>query len=232
VKRGRKFNIGLLVIQDGDKIHELELHMELGIFFKGLLLGFSIAAPVGPIGVLCIRRTLTEGRISGLVSGLGAASADAFYGFVAGFGLTLISDMLVKQQRWLTLFGGLYLCFLGFTTLRAKPVAMEMEVEYKGLWSAYLSTLVLTLTNPVTILSFVAIFAGLGLASTDGSYIEAVLLVCGVFGGSAAWWLTLSGVVNVLRDKFNPQAMLWVNRLAGIIVLGYGIVALFFRSST
>jgi threonine/homoserine/homoserine lactone efflux protein len=206
--------------------------MELNVFLKGLLLGFSIAAPVGPIGVLCIRRTLTEGRLSGLVSGMGAASADAFYGFVAGFGLTLISDLLVKQQKWLTLFGGVYLCILGFTTLRPKPGALEVEVENKGLWSAYLSTLVLTLTNPVTILSFVAIFAGLGLASNDGSYKDAILLVCGVFSGSAAWWLTLSGVVNLLREKFNPQAMRWVNRLAGIILLGYGIAALFIRSST
>lgn len=200
--------------------------MEIGLFFKGLMLGFSIAAPVGPIGILCIRRTLTEGRVSGMVSGLGAASADAFYGFIAGFGLTAISDLLVEQQRWLALIGGLYLCYLGFKTFRTKPAALNIDVEVQGLWASYLSTLGLTLTNPVTILSFVAIFSGLGLVSNDGSYTSAILLVCGVFVGSAIWWLSLSGLISLFQEKFNSQAMLWINRVAGVILLGYCIAAL------
>lgn len=201
--------------------------MGISPLLKGLLLGFSIAAPVGPIGVLCIRRTLSNGRISGLVSGLGAASADAFYGFVAGFGLTAISGFLIDQKFWLALFGGIYLCYLGFRTFQAKPSSMEVQAENQSLWGSYLSTFGLTLTNPATILSFVALFAGLGLVSSESSYFAALLLVLGVFLGSAAWWLTLSGGVSFLRDKFNSRTMVWINRIAGVVLLGYGIAAIF-----
>lgn len=196
------------------------------MFLKGLLLGFSIAAPVGPIGVLCIRRTLSEGRLSGLVSGLGAATADGFYGFVAGFGLTIISDFLIKQQWRLALLGGIYLCYLGLKVFLSKPSEISIETESNGLWRSYISTLFLTLTNPATILSFIAIFAGLGLVSSEASYFSAILMVSGVFLGSAAWWLTLSTLVNLFRDKFTAQTLTWVNRIAGIILLGYGIAAL------
>ena len=209
--------------------------MDLNLFLKGLLLGFSIAAPVGPIGVLCIRRTLSEGRSSGLVSGLGAATADGFYGLVAGFGLTVISDLLIEHQVWLALIGGIYLCALGVKTFRSKPAKMNAEVENKGLWGSYLSTFFLTLTNPVTILSFVAIFAGLGLVTSDGSsFASATSLVTGVFLGSGAWWLTLSGLVSLYREKFSPRTLVWVNRLAGVILAGYGVLAFlsFFRAQS
>ncbi len=202
------------------------IRMEITFFFKGLLLGFSIAAPVGPIGVLCIRRTLNEGRISGLVSGLGAATADGFYGLVAGFGLTIISDLLIEQKSWLALIGGLYLCYLGIKNFRARPTEISTETESRGLWSAYLSTFFLTLTNPVTILSFVAIFASLGLVSSASSYISATSLVVGVFLGSGIWWLSLSGGVSLLRERFNSQTLVWTNRIAGVILSIYGILAL------
>ena len=200
--------------------------MEITFFIKGLLLGFSIAAPVGPIGVLCIRRTLIEGRISGFVSGLGAATADGFYGLVAGFGLTIISDLLIEQKSWLALIGGLYLCYQGIRTFQARPGEVSTQNERKGLGSAYLSTFFLTLTNPVTILSFMAIFAGLGLVSSASSYASAISLVVGVFLGSGLWWLTLSGGVSLLRERFNSQTLVWVNRIAGVILSVYGILAL------
>lgn len=200
--------------------------MDIHFLLKGLLIGFSIAAPVGPIGVLCIRRTLADGRLSGLLSGLGAASADAVYGCVAGFGLTIISNFLVSQQNWIRLIGGLFLCYLGIKTLLAKPAQEAAQIKKKGLLGAYASTFVLTLTNPMTILSFAAIFAGLGLASSSGDYSSAAVLVLGVFCGSAAWWLLLSGVVGLLREKFNYKIMLWVNRVSGLIVTGFGVYAL------
>lgn len=204
------------------------IRMDFNLFFKGLVLGFSIAAPVGPIGVLCIRRTLSEGRTSGLVSGLGAATADGFYGLVAGFGLTMISDLLIEQKNWLAFVGGVYLCYLGIRTFWSEPAKMSAQVENKGLWGTYISTFFLTLTNPVTILSFVAIFAGLGLVSNDGDagYASAISLVSGVILGSGAWWLTLSGVVSLLREKFNAKTLAWVNRAAGVILAGYGVLAL------
>jgi threonine/homoserine/homoserine lactone efflux protein len=195
-------------------------------WLRGLLIGLSIAAPVGPIGVLCIRRTLAEGRVYGLVSGLGAATADAFYGSVAGFGLTFISSLLIGQSFWLRLVGGTFLCYLGIRTFLARPVEQSAAVKSTSLAGAYASTLFLTLTNPTTIFSFAAIFAGLGIASTAGNYLDAALLVLGVFCGSALWWLTLSSVISIVRSKFGPRQMQWVNRLSGIIILVFGVLAL------
>lgn len=200
--------------------------MDASLLLRGLLIGFSIAAPVGPIGALCIRRTLANGRAAGLVSGLGAASADAIYGCIAGFGLTFISGMLLSQQLWLKLLGGTFLCYLGGRTLLARPAEQAANAGGTGLLGAYASTFVLTLTNPTTILSFLAVFAGLGLASAAGDYGQAALLVLGVFVGSALWWLLLSGGVSLLRSRLNPQALVWVNRVSGIIILAFGVGAL------
>lgn len=200
--------------------------MDLTFLFRGILIGFSIAAPVGPIGVLCIRRTLADGRAAGLVSGLGAATADALYGCVAGFGLTLISNFLVRQQWWLGLIGGLFLCYLGGKTLLSKPAEQAASAKGSGLLGAYASTFFLTVTNPVTILAFAAIFAGLGLANTRGDYGAAAVLVLGVFLGSAAWWLLLSGGVSLLRERFTATGLQWVNRISGVIILGFGLFAL------
>ena len=193
---------------------------------KGIIIGFSIAAPVGPIGVLCIRRTLAGGRMRGLASGLGAASADGFYGCVAGFGLTFISGFLVDQQFWLRLVGGLFLGYLGVRTLLARPAESAAPAGNNGLLGAYLSTLFLTLTNPVTILAFAAIFAGLGIAGATGEYGSAAMLVLGVFTGSALWWLILSGGVSLLRAKLTPARLRWVNRLSGLVIIGFGMAAL------
>ncbi len=202
------------------------LSMDDSLFFRGLVIGFSIAAPVGPIGVLCIRRTLANGQISGLASGLGAATADALYGCVAGFGLTFVSSLLMDQQMWLRLFGGLFLCYLGIKTLLSKPAQQAAQAGGSGLLGSYASTFLLTVTNPLTILSFAAIFAGLGLANTSRSYSAALVLVAGVFLGSASWWLLLSGGVGLFRDKFNTQGMLWVNRISGVIITVFGMIAL------
>lgn len=200
--------------------------MDLSLLLRGLIIGFSIAAPVGPIGVLCIRRTLADGRLAGLASGLGAASADAVYGCVAGFGLTFISSFLVSQQVWLSLIGGAFLCWLGLKTWMSKPSEEAASASGQGLGGAYASTFVLTLTNPMTILSFAAIFAGLGLADSSGDYASAGILVLGVFIGSAAWWLLLSGGVGLFRERFSPAAMLWVNRLSAAVIVGFGLMAL------
>lgn len=200
--------------------------MVIGFLLRGLIIGFSIAAPVGPIGVLCIRRTLAKGRTTGFVSGLGAATADAIYGSIAGFGLTFISSILISQQVWLRLIGGVFLCYLGLKTFVARPAEEAVSAEGRGLIGAYVSTFLLTLTNPMTILSFAVIFAGLGLGSASGNYISAGLLVSGVFIGSALWWLMLSGGVGLLRKRFNLQRLRWVNRISGIIIAGFGLIAL------
>ncbi len=200
--------------------------MPATFLLKGIIIGFSIAAPVGPIGVLCIRRTLAEGRMHGLASGLGAATADALYGCVAGFGLTFISGLFVSQQFWFRLVGGLFLCYLGIRTLLAAPAEAASPIGANGLPGAYASTFFLTLTNPMTILSYAAIFAGLGIAGTGGGYASASVLVLGVFIGSATWWLVLSGGVSLFRGRFNQQRLLWVNRISGFIIGGFGLAAL------
>ena len=193
---------------------------------RGIILGFSIAAPVGPIGVLCIRRTLAEGRTSGLASGLGAATADAIYGCLAAFGLTFISNFLVNQQGWLRLVGGAFLCYLGIRTFLARPADQAAPAQGNGLIGAYGSTFLLTLTNPMTILSFAAAFAGLGMADTGGDYGSAAVLVLGVFIGSTLWWLGLSSIVSLFRTRFDARALRWVNRASGIIIAGFGLFAL------
>jgi threonine/homoserine/homoserine lactone efflux protein len=200
--------------------------MEVPLLLRGLILGFAIAAPVGPIGLLCIQRTLNQGRMVGLASGLGAATADAFYGTVAAFGLTIVSGFLIEQQFWLALVGGLFLCYLGVTTLLASPATQAAQSEAKGVGGAYISTLVLTITNPMTILSFVAIFAGAGLATLGGDALSAATIVLGVFLGSAAWWLLLSGGVSLLRSHINANVLLWVNRVAGAILVLFGVLAI------
>ena len=198
----------------------------MSFFLRGLIIGFSIAAPVGPIGILCIRRTLAEGRMPGFVSGLGAATADALYGCVAGFGLTFISSFLINQQGWFRIVGGAFLCYLGLKTFFSKPSDQLTSEKGKGLGGAYASTFFLTLTNPMTILAFAAIFAGLGVANENRDYASAVVLVMGVFLGSTLWWVILSSGVGLFQKRFNLQALQWINRFSGLVLIGFGLVSL------
>jgi threonine/homoserine/homoserine lactone efflux protein len=200
--------------------------MDLTLLLGGLVIGFSIAAPVGPISVLCIRRTLAEGCISGFASGLGAATADAVYGCVAVLGLTFISNILIDQQAWFRLIGGLFLCYLGIKTFLAKPVEREFLSNGNGLIGAYASTFFLTLANPMTILYFAAIFAGLGLATTSKDFWSAGAFVLGVFMGSSLWWSILSGCVGIFRVKLVQCKLQWVIKISGAIITVFGLAAL------
>ncbi|KAB1194452.1 LysE family translocator [Haloferax sp. MBLA0076] len=193
---------------------------------QGIVLGVSIAAPVGPIGVLCIQRTLSKGRPSGFVSGLGAASADAVYGTIAGFGITALSSLLLDYQTAIRLGGGVLLLYLGVQSFRAEPAeAAASTSDVRTLGQDYVSTFLLTITNPVTILAFVGIFAGLGVG-ISGDYLDATVLVAGVFTGSALWWFALSTGVSLFRTRFTPSVMRRVNQLAGVVIAGFGLVAL------
>ena len=200
--------------------------MSLLPFLQGALIGLSIAAPVGPIGALTIRRTLAQGQAIGLATGMGAATADAIYGAVAGFGLSAVTDALMGHARWLRLFGGAFLVYLGAKTFFAQPRALDATSAARGLAAAYGSTFLLTLANPTTILSFIGIFAGLGLGGVRSSYTLAALFVVGVFAGSALWWLILSWSVARLRSRLPPPALRWVNRISGTVIAGFGVVAL------
>lgn len=200
--------------------------MDPELFTRGLVLGFTIAAAVGPISLLCIRRTLAEGRVVGLVSGLGVATADATYGAIAAFGLTAITDLLVDWRRALGLVGGIFLLWLAWRTFTAVPgeAAQEQDRPRRGLPGAYLSTLGLTLTNPMTILSFAALFVGLGVTGDDAA--GAAVLTLGVFAGSAAWWVILVTVVGALRSRITPAWLRRVNIVSGLLIGAFAILAI------
>lgn len=200
--------------------------MEWGLFIKGFVIGFSIAAPVGPIGILCIQRTLSGGNVQGVVTGLGAATADALYGFIAAFGLTFISNFLVDQSIWFRIIGGLFLCYLGIRAFLRKPQEQTVSVANTSILSAYGTTFFLTLTNPMTILFFAGIFAGLGIVSESMHYASAGLMVLGVFAGSGAWWLLLSGATGIFRNKISESKLALVNKISGFIILAFGVIAL------
>jgi len=193
---------------------------------RGLIIGFSIAATVGPMCILCINRTLHKGQLYGLVSGLGIATADAVYGSIAGFGLTVITSFLVSQQMWIHLIGGLFLVYLGIKTTFTRPPERAVAAKADGFVGAYVSTFLLTLTNPLTILSFAAIFAGIGVGGASKSYLSATLVVCGVFLGSVTWWCILTSGISLLRKRFTARWLLWINRISGVIILLFGILAL------
>jgi threonine/homoserine/homoserine lactone efflux protein len=197
------------------------------LFLRAFIIGISIAAPVGPIGVLCIRRTLANGKAAGFISGLGAASADMVYGAIAAFGLTAITGLLVENAFWLRILGGVFLLYLGIKTFLEKPSEKAAQAAQGNLLSMYTTTFFLTITNPMTILSFAAIFAGTMLGTDLGS---PFVMVAGVFAGSAAWWLGLSLGVGIVRERLTHVHMTWINRLSGVVIIAFGLFALLARN--
>lgn len=195
------------------------------IFIKGLLLGFSIAAPVGPIGILCIRRSMAQGWGHGLATGLGAATADALFGTIAAFGLSVISDVLVSAQAPLQIVGGVFLGYLSVGILKHRTHLSRGRDDSASPRRSYLSTVLLTLSNPATILSFVAAFSVFNFAQKE--MLEAGLMVLGVFVGSALWWLSLSYVSARLKTRIHDRGLLWVNRVSGTMLLFFSILAFF-----
>lgn len=201
--------------------------MNFTIFLKGIFIGFAMAVPVGPIGIMCIRKTLTEGRLRGLIIGLGAATADLLYGCVAAFGLTFIEDTLINQRIWIRLVGGALLLFLGVRTFRSEPSdpKSRFKIHSSGMLGSYLYTVLLTLTNPLTIFAFIAVFAALGLGN-GLRYFSASALVAGVFIGSCLWFLLLSSGVTLFRNKLDVVGLRWVNRIAGVLIIISGLIAI------
>lgn len=200
------------------------------LFLKGLAFGFILAATVGPMWVLCLRRTLANGAAVGFASGMGIAVADGLYGAVAAFGLTAVSGLLLAHSFWIGLVGAAFLIYLGVKALFAMPSTERGEDKSTGVPAAFLSTLGLTLTNPPTILAFAAIFAGLGLVST-ANYGAAALVVLGVFLGSAGWWVILAAGAGRLRNRIRPVHLRAVNIVSGIAILGFAAwqLAVLFR---
>ncbi len=191
---------------------------------RGLIIGFAISAPVGPINLLCLRRALSDGRRVGFVSGLGAAVADTTYGTIAAIGLTTVTTFLVGHRFWLQLFGGLFLVALGWHTVRARPPRREAKapIHVGRLREAFASTYVLTLANPVTIVAFTGIFAGLGLGWRTGRTTDALALIGGVFLGSSLWWLLLALLAGTFGRHLNDRTLRWINWISGGVIAAFG----------
>ena len=194
---------------------------------KGIVIGFVIAAPVGPVGVLCIRRALADGRAAAFVAGLGAAAADTFYGAVAALGLSLVTDFLSDHRGLLSFVGGLFLLLLGWRTFRARTEMLPTPDTRIGLMRDFVSTFVITLTNPATILAFMAVFASISTVQLPSAVsLDAGLLIAGVFVGSAAWWGLLSAAAGAVRSRFHAGWLRWLNRASGLLLIGFGVAAL------
>lgn len=197
------------------------------LFLQGMLIGFAIAAPIGPVGVLCIRKALADGRAAAFVAGMGAALADTFYGAVAGFGLSFVSQFITGHQFPLKIAGGLFLLYVGWHTYRTQPDFDNGSNGAKlGLVKDFVSTFVITLTNPATIIAFMAVFASFGAVSGSQSLADTGILVGGVFVGSSLWWLTLSAVASAMRSRFNSNWLVWLDRVVGVLLAGSGVLLL------
>jgi len=191
---------------------------------KGIVIGFCIAAPVGPIGLLCIRTSITQGRLRGLACGLGAATADAVYGLVAAMGLTAVTQLLLAHRSTIQTVGGAFLIFLGVKLALARPPSRAADETRRGSHhGAYATTFLLTMANPATILSFVGIFAGLGISIDRSGSAAAFVLVTGVFAGSAFWWVLLSAGASWLGGKLHPERLRLINVLSGIAIAVFGV---------
>ncbi|HVO03519.1 MAG TPA: LysE family transporter [Candidatus Cybelea sp.] len=204
----------------------LEVLLEhIGLLLKGAGIGFAVAAPVGPIGMLCIRTTLERGRVAGFAAGLGAAVADAIYGTIGVLGVAAINDVIAAERSWLELGGGIFIVLFGIRLGLKKPVIQNGDMEIPiSLFADFSKTLLLTLANPSTVLTFIAIFAGV--SAGQAGLAVAPVIVLGVLLGSAAWWLLLSQGVGVIRHRISERAMVWMNWSAGLLLVAFGTYTL------
>lgn len=201
--------------------------MFLIVFLKGLALGFLGSVPLGPIGIICIQRTMGKGRLSGFVSGLGASLADAFLTFIASFGLTFIFEFIEKKELLFQLVGGILIIVAGIRIFYKNPVNQVRERNAERTLSRdFFSVLMLTLSNPLAILIFPALIAGLGLVSNNHDYLHNISLVLGVFTGASVWWFTLSSVVSIYRARIRLKNLWWLNKITGAIIFLFGLFAI------
>jgi len=200
--------------------------MNFIFLLKGLAIGFSLAAPVGPVGILCIRRTLAHGSKRGIIIGLSAASADMVYGAVAAFGVTLISDFISQEQHWIRLVGGILLLILGYRTYISHPTTDSIMNTKNSHTRTFVSTFFLTLTNPMSLFAFAAIFVGIGLDKTMGLHGYSFFLVAGIFLGSLSWFSLLTSLVHFFREIITTVGLVIINKIAGSLLVLFGVIAL------
>lgn len=201
--------------------------MNLQYIFDGIIIGFSASVPLGPIGVLCIQRTLNKGRMSGFFSGLGAAFSDTIYSVIAGFSLSFIVNFIEERLMLIQIFGALILIFLGVRIFLSNP-AVQLRKQKKGrgnLFQDFISTFFITISNPLAIFLFLAFFASFGAVKPGDNAFNHLILIGGVFGGASLWWFILSSVINLFRSKINLRRLWWLNKIAGATIVILVVIA-------
>ena len=204
--------------------------MILKYIVDGLIIGFSASVPLGPIGVLCIQRTLNKGRMAGFFSGLGAAFSDTIYAVIAGFSLSFIVSFIEKQLLYIQIFGAGILILLGVRIFYSNP-AKQLRKQKRGkgtLLQDFFSTFLITISNPLAIFLFLAFFASFGVVKAGDNYIKHFLLIAGVMGGASLWWFILTSIVNLFRSKINLRRLWWLNKIAGAAIVVLVVIAFVF----
>lgn len=203
-------------------------NVETGLIFKGVIVGLLVSAPLGPIGVLCIQRTLNSGRISGFVSGLGAAVADTIFGIVAALGLSFVINFIRQEHIYFQIIGGLFVLYIGGKIFYTNPIKKlkHQRLGRTRLSQDFFSVLALTLSNPLAILLFIAIMAGINVGRDNLSVLEMLVLLAGVFGGAVLWWFFLSSVANRFRQRIRLKSIWWMNKITGAVVFLFGLVVI------
>lgn len=200
--------------------------VDVGLLIKGLVVGFVVAAPAGPIAVLCLHRSIEEGHLSGIATGLGAALGDTVFGALALFGVGYVAGFIASEQVWVRLGGGLVLIALGITTFLRRPRPGAFVEDHITLIGAFAGAFALTLANPITILAFLAIFSAIGVEQLAGQRVDEVTLIAGILAGATAWWMLLAVGAALFRDRFTEKGLIWVTRVSGLIIVGFGVAAL------
>jgi threonine/homoserine/homoserine lactone efflux protein len=203
--------------------------LEISYLIKGIIVGLSVSIPLGPVGIFVIQRTISKGQIAGTIAGLGAVFADTFYAVIAGFGVKIIGDFMVENEIALRLIGSFFLIFMGyriFTSNIIKQVRYKMGVISKSKYlKDFAGIFFLTLSNPLTIVAFGAIFAGLGIVEGNSDARLTIYLIAGVFSGAFFWWFILGTFINIFRNKIRLRNLFWINKVTGILIILLGIVA-------
>lgn len=200
--------------------------MELIFIIKGLIIGISVSAPVGPVGILCMQKTINKGFRSGFVAGAGAASADIIYAVIAGFSLTFISDFLIDNQFVIRLIGGIFLAILGLKIFTTNPVKQirKHQAEGKKYFTDFFTSFAVTISNPITILAFGTIFAGFKMINTQSSIVQVTTLVTTVFLGALFWWASLVGLVSIFKKRIRLRNLWWINKITGLLIIIFAII--------
>lgn len=198
------------------------------VFIKGIIIGLLVSVPLGPIGIMCIQRTLNKGYMSGFISGLGAATADILFSIIAGFGLSIIINFIVERHIYFQILGGLFVLYIGYRIFSTNPVKQLklQRLNRTRLSQDFVSVFLLTLSNPLAIFLFVGIMAGLNVANDLLSIFELSILVAGIAGGAILWWFVLASVANRFRKKIRLKSIWWLNKITGSVVFLFGLAVI------